>query len=47
MWQTEMSAENRAAHLPGSSGTAWHRFVRTAADPTFRVIAPPSTAGEG
>jgi hypothetical protein len=47
MWQTEMSAENRAALLPGSKGTAWCRFARTAADLTFRVIArrpPPAKA---
>jgi hypothetical protein len=55
MWQTETWRTDRlerwpqyrAAHLPDQMGTERIACVRTAADPTFRVIAPPSTAGEG
>ena len=52
MWQTKTPVVECHGPVPGDAlawikGTARHRAVRTAADPTFRVIAPPSTTGEG
>jgi hypothetical protein len=56
MWQTETWRTDRLERFGrsprrrtcldqmGPNGIA---CVRTAADPTFRVIAPPSTTGEG
>jgi len=56
MWQTETWRAGRLEHFGRNTGrrTCLDQMgpngiarVRTAADPTFRVIAPPSTAGEG
>jgi hypothetical protein len=55
MWQTETRRTDRferRAAVPGGA-LAWIKWVwaastvRTAADPTFRVVTPPSTTGEG